>query len=146
MQIDEQAPVTARAKIDIAAGPDVLWDLLTTMDKWPQWNPDVKAASQPELHAGATFRWKAGPAALTSTLTEVDRPRVVGWTGVSMGIKAVHVWRLASDGTTSQAQTEESWSGMLPRLMPGMMRKSLQKTLDSWLHHLKIEAETRARG
>lgn len=63
-----------------------------------------------------------------------------------MGMKAVHVWRLESDGQRTLASTEESRSGTLPRLLPGVMRRSLQQTLDSWLHHLKIEAEVRAAG
>ena len=68
---------------------------------------------------------------------------MLGWTGTSMGMHAVHVWRLEPDGRRTMARTEESWSGALPRLLPGMMRRSLQKTLDSWLSHLKTEAEAR---
>lgn len=60
-----------------------------------------------------------------------------------MGMHAVHVWRLESDGQQTVARTEESWSGALPLLFPGTMRRSLQKTLDSWLRHLKTEAEVR---
>jgi hypothetical protein len=84
------------------------------MDRWADWNPDVKTASQPALQEGAEFRWKA------------------------------HVWRLESDGAQTIAHTEESWSGALPRLLPGVMRRSPQKTLDSWLRHLKTEAEVRS--
>jgi hypothetical protein len=145
MQIDKHAPVTAHGEISVAANRDIIWDLLTTMDRWAEWNPDVKTATQPELAKGAEFRWKAGPAALTSTLAEVDRPSELGWTGTSMGMHAVHVWRLETVGQQTLARTEESWSGPLPRLLPGMMRKSLQKTLDSWLSHLKAEAEVRSR-
>lgn len=117
MQIDGNAPVTARGKIAVAASRDVIWDLLTTMDRWPDWNPDVQTATQPDL----------------------------GWTGTSMGMHAVHVWRLETDGQQTIARTEESWSGPLPRLLPGRMRKSLRKTLDSWLSHLETEAEVRSR-
>jgi hypothetical protein len=57
-----------------------------------------------------------------------------------------HVWRLETDGDRTIAHTEESWSGPLPRLLPRMMRRSLlQKTLDSWLRHLKAEVEARSR-
>jgi hypothetical protein len=63
-----------------------------------------------------------------------------------MGMTAVHIWRLESDGQTTLARTEESWSGRLPRLLPSLMRRSLQRTLDRWLHHLKIEAEARSTG
>ncbi len=144
MQIDKDAPVTAYGEISVAASREVIWDLLTTMDRWPDWNPDVKTSSQPAIEQGAAFRWKAGAASLTSTLREVERPRELGWTGTSMGMHAVHVWRLETDGERTLARTEESWSGALPRLLPGMMRRSLQKTLDSWLSHLKTAAEARS--
>jgi uncharacterized protein YndB with AHSA1/START domain len=144
VQIDESAPVTARREIGVAASREIVWELLTTMDKWADWNPDVKTASQPALEKGGVFRWKAGPASLTSTLAEVDRPTQLGWTGTSMGMQAVHVWHLETDGTGTLARTEESWSGTLPRMLPGMMRRSLEKTLDSWLTHLKAEAEAQS--
>jgi len=140
VQIDESAPVTARREIGVAASPEIVWTLLTTMDRWPDWNPDVKTASQPALERGGVFRWKAGPASLTSTLAEVEAPNVLGWTGTSMGMHAVHIC-----GEHTLARTEESWSGALPRLLPSMMRRSLEKTLDSWLTHLKTEAEVRSQ-
>jgi hypothetical protein len=146
VQIDESAPVTARREIGVAANPEIIWALLTTMDHWSDWNPDVKTATQPPLEKGGVFRWKAGPASLTSTLAEVERPTVLGWTGTSMGMHAVHVWRLEADDGQTIAHTEESWSGALPRLLPGVMRRSLEKTLESWLTHLKAEAEARSHG
>jgi len=144
MHINESAPVIARRELEVAASPELVWDLLSKIDRWPDWNPAVRTASQPVLKEGAVFRWRAGPAALTSTLVQVERPRMLGWTGTSMGMKAVHVWRLEAVGRQTLARTEESWSGTLPRMLPGVLRRSLRKTLDSWLHHLKIEAEARA--
>ncbi len=146
MRIDEYAPVIARGEIGVTASRELIWDMLTTMDHWADWNPDVKTASQPAIEEGAVFTWKAGPASLTSTLGEIEAPRLLSWTGTSMGMTAVHVWRLESDGQQTLARTEESWSGRLPRLLPSLMRRSLQKTLNSWLHHLKIEAEVRSAG
>jgi hypothetical protein len=144
VHIDENAPVVAQQEINVVASREVIWDLLTTMDRWADWNPEVKTASQPALEEGAVFRWKSGAVSLTSTLREVAPPQVLSWTGTSMGMHAVHVWHLESNGEQTLARTEESWSGALPRLLPGMMRRSLQKTLDSWLRHLKAEAEARA--
>ena len=59
--------------------------------------------------ATTEFRWKARPSSLTSTLQVVDPPREIAWSGTTMGIKAVHVFRFqASDGGTL-ARSEESW-------------------------------------
>ena len=98
------------------------------------------------VEEGAVFRWKAGRATITSTIRQVERPRLVGWTGKTTGIDAVHVWRLEpSDGGTL-ARTEESWEGLLVRILRRPLQKSLQKAMDSGLGHLKAEAERRAQS
>jgi hypothetical protein len=149
MKIDERAPAIARGGIEIDAHAQVVWDVLTDIDKWPSWNPDVKRASVdggPPLHRGSVFRWKAGPGTITSTVQEIEPPRRVGWTGKTIGIDAVHVWRLEGHDGHTRVQTKESWNGPLPRLLRGPMRKTLQRSIDSALRHLKAEAERRAMG
>jgi hypothetical protein len=37
------------------------------------------------------------------------------------------------------------WEGLLVRILPGPLRKSLQKAMDDGLGHLKAEAERRAQ-
>src|SRR5215211_701801 len=89
------APVRSRREIEIAAPAEVVWEVLTDFDGWPQWNPDVKSMSwDGSLAPGSVFRWKAGPGTIVSTLEEVDRPRYVRWRGRTMSIAAMHEWRL----------------------------------------------------
>lgn len=72
---------------------------------------------------GSEFRWKAGPATITSTLRRVERPRLLAWTGKTFGVSAIHVYRLEPrDGHTS-VRTEESWEGLLARIFGGLMQK-----------------------
>ena len=145
MEINKSAPVVASGNIGIAAAPDVVWDLLADIKRWPEWNADVKSTQlSGPVEPGEVFRWKAGPAKLVSTLQTVERPTELSWTGRTMGMSAVHVWRFDSDGATTIAHTEESWEGGPARLLPRMMRKSLQKSLDAWLGELKAAAEARA--
>lgn len=147
MNINESAPVTAAGTIPIAADPELVWDLLADISRWPEWNAGIGSASLPEpVATGVVFRWKAGLAKLVSTVQTVDRPVEIGWTGRTLGMTAVHVWRLERDGDTTIAHTEESWDGPPARLLPRTMRKSLQKTLDAWLRDLKASAEARARS
>jgi hypothetical protein len=144
MHIDESAPVTATGTIPIGADAELVWDLLADINRWSQWNADVRSASLPgPVAPGAVFRWRAGPARLVSTIRTVDRPVEIGWTGRTMGMNAVHVWRLERDGETTIVRTQESWDGLPARLLPRTMRKSLQKTLDAWLEELKTAAEAR---
>ena len=146
MEVNRSAPVVASATIEIAAAPEVVWDLLADITQWPEWNADVKSASLAgAVESGEVFRWRAGPARLISTLQTVERPTELSWTGRTMGMSAVHVWRFESDGDTTTAHTEESWEGAPAKLLPRMMHRSLQKSLDAWLAELKTAAEAGAR-
>lgn len=141
-RISEHATVSSAAEIVIDAPVERVWDVLTAIDAWPSWNPDVKSASlEGPLAEGSMFRWKAGPGTITSRLEHVDRPRLIAWTGRTLGIRAVHVWRLEPWNGTTLVRTEESYEGLVARVL----RRWLQKTLDSALadgaRYLKAEAE-----
>ena len=148
MDVNWDAPAVARSEAEIAADPETVWEVLTDLERWPSWNPDVSSVTvEGGLGEGTVFRWKAGRSTITSTIREVDRPRRIGWTGTTTGIDAVHVWRLEPrDGGGTLVRTEESWQGLLVRLLRGPMRKSLQKAVDGGLGHLKAEVERRARA
>lgn len=144
MEIDKDAPAVSYAEIEVAASPEIVWAVLTGIERWPSWNPDVKSASLAGLLAqGAQFRWKAGPGTITSTLQLVEPPHVIAWTGKTFGIKAVHVYRLEPQGDTTIVKSEESWDGLVVRLLRGSMTKRLQESTESGLRHLKTEAERR---
>ncbi len=145
MEVDQKAPVIADATVEIAAAPEVVWETVADLERWPAWNPDVKTMSvDGPVADGTTFRWKAGPGTISSTLRSVERPTELGWTGKTLGIAAVHVWRFESIDGGTVARTFESWTGWLPRLLRGLMRKQLQQSLEGGLPHLKAEAERRA--
>jgi hypothetical protein len=147
VEIDSTAPAVARGEIDIAAGPEVVWSVLADIDGWPRWNASIASAKlEGELAPGSTFRWKAGPGTITSTLGHVDPPRELGWAGKTFGIKAVHVYRLEQRGDSTHVTSEESWDGLPVRLLRGRMQKTLQKALDEGLPRLKAVAERRAGG
>jgi hypothetical protein len=145
MDVDRSAPAVASSEIEVVAPPEVVWDVLADFPSWPEWNPDVKALEiDGPLAEGTEFRWKAGPLSIRSTLREVERPRLLGWTGDAFGISAVHVWRFEPRDGNTRVVTEESWAGALPRLLRGLGRDALQKSLDSGMPHLKGEAERRS--
>lgn len=145
MEINRNAPATADGELRIDADPEIVFGVISGIDQWPSWNPDVKSVSvEGPVQPGTVFRWKAGPSSLTSTLRVVDPPREIAWTGTTMGIKAVHVFRFrVSDGGT-MARSEESWEGLIARLLKGYSRRTLDKGIRSVLAHLKTEAERRA--
>jgi hypothetical protein len=142
-----EGPVRSGREIQISASPEVVWDVLTRFEQWPQWNPDVKSMSfDGPLVPGSEFRWKAGPGTIVSTLEQVEPPRHVRWRGRTMSIKAIHEWRLEPRDSGTFVETEESFSGLLARLFRGSLQKTLDESLSEGLDHLKREAERRSNA
>jgi uncharacterized protein YndB with AHSA1/START domain len=146
-QANREAPVVGVGRIEIAAPVDAVWEVLTAIDGWPSWNPQVKAASlEGGLREGAEFRWKAGPGTITSRLTDVEAPRRIAWTGKTMGIKAIHVHTLEQLDGGTVVSTEESYDGLVSRLFRGRLQPVLDDALVTGLQHLKAEVERREAG
>ena len=144
MRVNEGAPVVGSAGIEVAADPEVVWEVLTAIEDWPSWNPDVASASlEGELAEGSRFSWKSGRATITSTLQQVERPRLIAWTGRTLGLRAIHVYRLEAHGGHTLVSSEESWEGPVARVFRRRMQKTLESALEAGLIHLKEEAERR---
>lgn len=142
--INGAAPVVSRAEIRVDADIETVWDVASDIDRWPSWNPAVKSASlSGPLAEGSRFRWKAGPGTITSTLLRVEKPRVIAWKGSTFGIDAIHVYRLEPRDGGTVVGTEESWEGLVVRLLRSRMQKMLDAALDPGLRALKAESERR---
>lgn len=89
---------------------------------------------------------EGGAGTIRSEIVESERPYSVAWKGRTLGISAVHVWRMELEGETTRVFTEESWSGLLARALQGSIRKAVTKALDDGLPALRREAERRARS
>jgi hypothetical protein len=144
-RIDTTAPVTSTGQIEVDAAPAAVYDVLTQVEDWPSWNPDVKTVAIDGAFAeGATFRWKAGGTRLVSQVREAEPGRVAAWTGRTMGIKAVHVYRFEPRGEGTLVTTEESFDGLVARILRRPLQKTLDASLQGGLEHLKRRAEQRA--
>jgi len=142
--INEQAPVVGVSAIEITAAPEAVWHVLTAFDRWPSWNPDVKSMSMHgPVAEGSKFRWKAGPSTIESTIQRVEPPRLIAWTGKTLGIKAIHFWHLEPRNGTTFVSTKESYDGLVARLLRGPVQKALDKGLADGLRYLKTEVEQR---
>jgi hypothetical protein len=142
VSVNEEAPVLVKAKIEINADPETVWNIIANIEAWPQWNPDVKSARlQGEFKPGTQFLWKAGPAKITSLIQEVNPPHTLAWTGKIMGINAIHVWDIRVVNDKTIVQTEESWDGLMSPAMHDQLEEMLEKSLYSALENLKTECE-----
>jgi uncharacterized protein YndB with AHSA1/START domain len=142
--INESAPVVGRSEIEIAAPPDAVWDVLTAFERWPSWLRDVKSMSiEGPVSPGTVFRWRAGPGTITSTIQRVERPRLIAWTGRTLGIHAIHFWNFEDRDGGTFVRTAESYEGLTARLLRRWLQKTLDQALDDGLQNLKAEVERR---
>lgn len=44
-------------------------------------------------------------------------PRLVAWSGTTLGIGAIHVWRLQPVDGRTRASTDESYEGLVARVL-----------------------------
>jgi hypothetical protein len=145
VEINRSAPAIAEGRLQINADPHTVFSVIAAIAEWPSWNPDVKSVQIDDaVEPGTTFRWKSGASSLTSTLQVVDPPGEIAWTGTTMTIKAIHVFRFEPNEGGTLARSEESWDGALARLFKSSSRKSIDKAIKNVLSHLKTEAERRA--
>jgi len=143
-EINQNAPVVGSSEVEIAATPEVAWEVLTAIARWPSWNPAVKSASfDGEVDEGAASHWKAGPGTITSTIRAVEPRHRIAWTGTSFGVKAIHVHTFEPRGSGTLVKTEESYDGLVARLLRRRLQSVLDTTLEGELQHLKAEAERR---
>lgn len=53
MQINSNAPIISRHEITISAPLETVWRVLTQIDSWSDWNPDMRRpTSQDRLRSG----------------------------------------------------------------------------------------------
>jgi hypothetical protein len=143
--INDRAPVVGASEIEIAADPALVWEVLTSFEQWPSWSRDVRSMSMHgAVAAGSTFRWKAGPGTITSTIARVEPPRLIAWTGRTFGIRAIHVYRLEPRDGTTFVRTKESYEGLVARILRRPLKTTLDRALADGLRDLKAESERRA--
>lgn len=144
MDVSRQAPVRAEAERSIAAPADLVWSVLTDLDGWVRWHPDVtRMGWNGRLEPGAEFTWKAGGVSIVSRLHEIVPFRRIVWTGRTMGIRAVHGWIIEPKGAGVLVRTEESFEGLVATLLAAPLRRMLTRSLVAGLDALAEECEGR---
>lgn len=145
MEINSKAPAISRHEIMINASSETIWQILTDINHWNVWYPNISESKlEGLLEPGSVFRWKSGGTAILSTLQEVEPSRRISWTGKAIGTQAIHIWILEPHEKGVLVRTEESFEGWLVRLLRGMMQEMLDTSLQTWLQHLKQKVEQAA--
>lgn len=143
MEINQNAPLYAKQGILINAPIEKVWAVQSNLIAWPTWQKGITEISiEGELQKGSVFHWKAKGLAITSQIQEFTPLEVIGWTGISFGMKAAHYWYFTQVGNQTKVTTEEALSSWMPRLIKIFSPDFLQKSLVTALETLKAESES----
>lgn len=147
MKIDAKAPLKAKKDIIIDAPVETVWAVQSDIESWPQWQKEVSYTElQGKLAKGTVFNWKAMGLRITSELQEVIENKVIGWSGKSIGMNAIHIWYFEKHGNSTRVITEESLSGWLPMIIKIVKSHFLEQSLLKALQTLKDQVENTKLG
>lgn len=142
VDINQDAPVVQSNEIYIKAAPDKVWEVLINIENWDEWNNKIKNPKlQEELKVGATFTWKTNGSKIKSKIHTYKTNQAIGWTGKTLGARAIHNWYLEPTERGTLVKVEESMEGWIVKLMKKKINKTLKEDMAYWLEQLKIKSE-----
>jgi len=142
--INNNAPVKCSKTITINARSKRVWEVLTNINNWANWQTDISIPKlQGELKQGTTFVWKTGGVKINSTLHTVNPYKQFGWTGKTFGMFAIHNWALTENEGKTIVTVEESMEGFFAILLKKPFNKNLEKGMQRWLALLKTACESK---
>lgn len=140
--INLKAPVKTYQQITINASPQRVYQVMSDIDHWGQWQTDI---TDPKLNGpfeeGSSFDWKSGGLTIHSTIHTSIPGQKIGWSGKAFGAFAIHNWSFTEENGHTKVNVEESMEGWLVYLMHKKFQKGLEVSLQVWLKNLKARAE-----
>jgi len=114
-------PIEVHNETTIRASAEHVWELLTDVERWPLWYRAcrwVRVESTDSAARPMSFRWKAYPVTLRSTVVTKDRPHSFAYAADARGLHAVRTFtvRPAPDGLGTVVVSHETQVGLLPWL------------------------------
>jgi len=142
-EVQPDAPLRSKHEVVVQAPRAIVWTALTEAGRWPEWHRAVRSVEAPgALAPDVVFKWNNEGTTVTSRVAVARAAELLAWTGSASVAKAIHVWRLTSNGGATRVTVEETMDGpLLAWLYP---QKKLDEAVVAWLADLKVEAERRA--
>ncbi len=142
--INENASVKSKNQIEIDAPLATVWDVLTDINNWANWQKAVsETIVDGEIKEGTRFNWKAGGLSFKSRIHTVNSMSMFGWTGTTFGARAIHNWTFKEKDNKTIVKVEESLQGVFPRLFRGYFQKNLDAGVRTNLEELKTASESK---
>ncbi|UKN03734.1 SRPBCC family protein [Paracrocinitomix mangrovi] len=140
--INLNAPVHSVQTISINSNIEKVWEILTEINQWKNWQKDITFAKiQGDPKPNTTFEWKSGGIKIKSRIHTNNVNQVFGWTGKAIGTRAIHNWSLSSQENQTIVEVSESMEGLIPSMFKSAMSKKLHEGLNNWLGYLKDKCE-----
>lgn len=140
-------------EIEIDAPPSVVWDVLTDLSAYPDWNPFI-TSSEAEAVLGERLTNRMEPPggrAMTfrPTVTVVENERVFEWLG-PLGIPGIfdgrHRFEIEATPKGSHFSQSEVFTGLLVRFLRKMLDTQTVRGFEASNRAIKERAEARAEA
>ncbi len=142
LNINLNAPILCKKNITINASSVSVWEILTGIDAWHEWQLDIKKSSlKGPVEKGSAFSWKSGGMNINSIIHIAEPYTLFGWSGKTLGLSAVHNWKIVELNKQTEVYVEESMEGLLAKLFKKTLNKKLEKNMERWLNFLKEYCE-----
>lgn len=139
-KINENANVKDQHSIIINAPIDRVWSILADINRWSEWNDQIKNVKiGGELTKGTDFSWTFDGTKFKAQIQSAEKPTTLAWTGKSSMAKSVHVWQLEDDENQTIATLSTSLQGTFTFLFN--KHQKIYNDLLTWLQTLKEESE-----
>ena len=124
-----QPVITVNNEIIISAPAERVWDLLTDVENWPSWYRACQWVRIESTGPGKpmSFRWKAHPVTLRSTVVGSDRPRSFAIIADGLGVHADRIFTLrpTPNGLGTIVISHETQVGLLPQVARNFLARRL---------------------
>jgi uncharacterized membrane protein len=137
--------------VEIAASPQLVWDVFTDVEHWPDWTSSVTSLvglDAPALAVGHRFAIKQpGMSKLVWTVTEIEPGSSWTWVQRSPGVlvSARHDV-IAQPGGRTLVRQQLDQRGMLGALVGRLMVKKTKRFLELEAQGLKARSEQLSRA
>jgi hypothetical protein len=139
---------------DVEAPPDVVFAVMTEIERWPEWTPTVSRVERlgdagSPLALGSRLRIvqpKVPPAEWTVTALEPGRGFRILSRSPGATVEANHWAEPLGSGDRSRVTLSVTFTGFLGKLIGWMMRGLNQRYIAEEAAGLKRRSEERARG
>jgi hypothetical protein len=142
MEINEKAPVLVRKQILVNAPAGKIWNLLTDVNQWKFWQPEVKdPVLEGPFEKGSIIRYKALMVSCALTVLEAVPTRHLAWTGESAGKTLLTIWNLEEVPGGILVKADSTFDGRIAWLEKFILRFMTERVLRGCLLKLKAVSE-----